>query len=79
MTNITNSFITAIDIVKGSQILQTIWRQELDSTLDCDTLNLLVDCYLEAIPHNIEGDTTYQEFYNEIKFLYFSKELVLTN
>jgi len=79
MTNITQPFITALDHIKGSQVLSTIWKQELDSTLDCGKLNLLVKCYLEAIPLNCEGDTTSQEFYNDIKFLYFSKELMLTN
>lgn len=69
-----NEPLTKLDIVLSSRVTEIIWRQDLNSTKDDDKLKLLIDAYIGCVPNHYAGlGTTFKDFIDEVKNVYFDK------
>uniref|UniRef100_A0AB39AJE3 Uncharacterized protein n=1 Tax=Vibrio phage P018-4 TaxID=3229728 RepID=A0AB39AJE3_9CAUD len=63
--------ITLLDIIKRCRTMNTIRTQELQSTTDFDTLQVLYSAYIDVVMENLVEEYTgcemkYKEFYDKV-------------
>lgn len=74
--------LTILDIIKDSSVTKTIWKQELNSTQDYDTLKQLLNAYTTVAMESLyreqpDSELQYLEFYNKV-LKKFNGELLTT-
>ena len=60
--------IRLLDLIKDSSIMSTIWKQELQSTTDWETLHNLFYAYRSVVEEmfDIDSEPEYSEVYRRV-------------